>query len=170
MVVSIRVRSTNEHICSGTILDDTNILTAAHCVRNISEQDLIVAASMYYLSEKNAVIRPIQQIVIHPNYTAHGNQYTNDLAILHLSIPIDRYDSGGISQTCLPRNHTSRQNQSLVIAGWNMTKNYTFINPEIIQQAEVYSIGNHSNCSSINNQYQLQFCAGHFEYLKSMDI
>lgn len=129
MVVSVRAGTTHEHICSGTILDDSFILTAAHCLTNKSSHDLSIEAGMYYLSENDVSIRYIDRIYIHPNFTAGTNAYTNDVAILHLSIPLDLYGDNHILSTCLrpvdnpwgPVIQRPTNGTSLVITGWNIT-------------------------------------------------
>lgn len=69
MIVSISLRSTNQHLCSGTILENSFILTSAHCVQNRSTRDLIIKAGMYLLSETDIIIRQVNGIFLHPNYT-----------------------------------------------------------------------------------------------------
>ena len=169
MVVSIRAATTNEHICTGTIIDNSYILTAAHCLTNRSPADLIIEAGMYYLSESNAIVRQVDRFHIHPNYIARANQYINDIAILHLSLPLDAYEDENISRTCLPRTNQPLEETaqrppngtSLVITGWNITNRITSHGPRILQQAEVFAIDAElSNCSTRDNQSQ--FCVGRF--------
>lgn len=172
MTVSISVANTKQHICSGTILDNSFILTAAHCLTNRSVQDIMIIAGMYYLYESDVIIRQVQRIYIHPNYTAHSNQYTNDIAILYLLQPLDAYDDKNISRTCAPSfNHqgmTESQRPingtSLVITGWNITNIIKSSRSEVLQQTEVYAmVDKNSNCSLSDDQCQLQFYAGRYQ-------
>ena len=174
MVVSIRVATTNEHICSGTILGSFFILTAAHCLTNRSASDLIIEAGMYYLSEINVTVRQVDRFYIHPNYTVYAKQYINDIAILHLSLPLDAYKDKNIARTCLsstdqPLEETAQRppnGTSLVITGWNITNRTISHGPRIVQQAEVFAIDAElSNCSTRDNQSQ--FCVGRFENMTS---
>lgn len=172
MIVSIRDTNTKQHICSGTILENSYILTTAHCLSNRSAQNLVITAGMYYLSESDVITRQVYRIHIHPNYTTYSNQYTNDIAILQLLLPLDAYDDKNISRTCVfafnyqgrtdiqyPKNGTR-----LVITGWNITHTIKSFRSEILQQAEVYAMsGTNSNCSISSDQDQLQFCVGRFE-------
>ena len=174
MVVSIRVGTTNQHLCSGTILDNSYILTAAHCLTNRSANDLTIEAGMYYLSESDVSIRQVDRIYIHPNYTVYANQYINDIAILRLLLPLDTYDDQNSSRTCLPPiNPSSMENTErpvngtlLVITGWSITNIVKSPRPKILQQAEVYAIDDEKlNCSATDDQRQ--FCAGRYENNKS---
>jgi secreted trypsin-like serine protease len=171
MIVSIRVGTSNQHICSGTILEDSYILTAAHCLTNLSSQYITIEAGMYYRSESGARIREVDHIYIHPNYTVRSNLYINDIAILHLSLPLDVEDDKNISRTCLPSTTNQLMNMTkylsngtrLAISGWDITNRSRFPRSQMLQQAEVYIIdGENSNCSVSDDQHQLQFCAGRY--------
>ena len=171
MIVSIRIGIHNQHICSGTILDDFFILTAAHCLINRSVKDITIQAGIYYRSDQNATIRKVDNIYIHPNYTAGSNGFINDIAILHLSVPFSVEDYLNTVPTCFPLFNDQWINTityplngtQLVIAGWDITKISRFSRPEILQQAEIYTIDDENlNCSMSNDQGQVQFCAGRY--------
>jgi len=160
MIVSISLRSNNQHLCSGTILENSFILTAAHCVRYRSANDLIIKAGMYSLSESNddIIVRRVNGIFLHPNYTNH----VNDLAILRLSSPLDAYEDKNISRSCLPSedNPSILNGTQLVITGWNINNKplkspYSFI----LKQAEIYTV---DNCSALNGEDDSQFCVGQY--------
>ncbi|WP_210495653.1 trypsin-like serine protease [Patulibacter sp. SYSU D01012] len=81
--------------CSGTILDPTHILTAAHCV---VEQDRLADASAVVVAAGTANIRtkaglagatvvPVAKVRVHPRY--RSNAYPDDVAVLTLGVPID---------------------------------------------------------------------------------
>jgi secreted trypsin-like serine protease len=171
MIVSIRVGTSNQHICSGTILDNSYILTAAHCLRNRSSQNITIEAGMYYRSENGVSIRQVDHIYIHPNYTVGMNLYINDIAILHLSLPLDLENDKNISRTCLASIQNQLMNPTkypsngtrLAISGWDITNILQSPRSEILQQAEVYVIdGENANCFISNDQRQIQFCAGRY--------
>ncbi len=180
MVVSVRVGSSNQHICSGTILGDSYILTAAHCLANRSAQDITIEGGMYYLSESDVSIRQVDEIYIHPNYTTYSNEYKNDIAILHLSFPLslpsDPYDEKKVSRTCLPaindqwlkQIHRPSNGTRLILTGWYITNiSRSSHKPQILQQADIYAIdGENSNCSVSDDQRQLQFCASRHQNAK----
>jgi secreted trypsin-like serine protease len=171
MIVSIRIGGNNQHLCSGTILQDSYILTAAHCLTNRSLQEITIEAGMYYRSESDAKIRQVDRIYIHPNYTVQSNIYVNDIAILHLSLPLDTDYDQNTPRTCLPSNNNQPINTikylsdgtRLVIAGWDITNPSGVPRPQILQQAEVYVIdGNNLDQSVSGNQHRHQFYAGRY--------
>ena len=170
MVVSVRTDPTHEHICSGTIIEDSFILTAAHCLTNQSSHNLSIEAGMYYLSENKVSIRHVDRVYIHPNYTVWENQYMNDVAILHLSVPLDLYGDENISPTCLPSTNKPQEEvtrrpkngTSLVITGWNITDRVKSRGQKLLQQAEVFAIdGDELHFSTCHRQDQ--FCVGRYQ-------
>ncbi|CAM4814297.1 unnamed protein product [Rotaria magnacalcarata] len=164
MIVSLRYDCLNNgnvstHCCSGTILSASYILTAAHCVENINESSLLL----------------VDQIFIHPNWTAHVNGFRNDIAILHLTESLDFSTNLLIARTRLPSQSNSTNditkyppsNSSLVVIGWNFRTTLNSTARDILQQATLISIHhNHSSCAASINHIETQFCAGRYEDCK----
>ncbi|CAF4369257.1 unnamed protein product [Rotaria socialis] len=185
MIVSLRYDCLNNgnvstHCCSGTILSDSYILTAAHCVENINESSLLlgkitIATGIYSRSQQCQTIRKVDQIFIHPNWTAHVNGFRNDIAILHLTESLDFSTNLLIARTCLPSQSNSTNditkyppsNSSLVVIGWNFRTTLNSTARDILQQATLISIHhNHSSCAASINHIETQFCAGRYEGCK----
>ncbi|CAF3640962.1 unnamed protein product [Rotaria socialis] len=185
MIVSLRYDCLNNgnvstHCCSGTILSDSYILTAAHCVENMNESSLLlgkitIATGIYSRSQQCQTIRKVDQIFIHPNWTAHVNGFRNDIAILHLTESLDFSTNLLIARTCLPSQSNSTNditkyppsNSSLVVIGWNFRTTLNSTARDILQQATLISIHhNHSSCAASINHIETQFCAGRYEGCK----
>ncbi|XP_035712960.1 trypsin-like, partial [Folsomia candida] len=71
--------------CSGTIISERRVLTAAHCVwsRDISNLHIVVGSSS---AERSAQVLKVSAIHEHPSYD--HRTFDNDIAILELSSPI----------------------------------------------------------------------------------
>ena len=168
MFVSLRILNSSKHICSGTLLSNLYVLTAAHCIKSFSlleSLDLTIVAGITKLSDPDQYIRNIRRIYIHPNFTDQANRFVNDIAILELDsqLLIDLHPM--LSKTCVPHlnssilnNRYSSNGTRLIVIGWET------IEPDILQQVEVFPIDtDYPTCSNLINDTQKQFCAGVYQ-------
>ena len=97
-IVSLAYQSNQSHFCAGSILSDSWILTAAHCVADRDPSDIMVNAGSNRLDQ---IIqqRDIEIIISHPFYDAYT--YVNDIALIQLSLPLDMTDPV-LAKICLP--------------------------------------------------------------------
>jgi len=162
---TVSLRYYGSHFCGGSILSPLFIITAGHCIQDINNlaSITIVAGSITLepsSSNKFYQTRSIAQIYKHPNY----NSYTqsNDLALLRLSSPLN-ITNGYIKPICLPTGTIPQppDNIDMVAVGWGLTSMSTNIVSSILRQVTIKSIPNTStDCLSIINNNQQQFCAG----------
>ncbi|UJR13114.1 hypothetical protein I4U23_000138 [Adineta vaga] len=167
MIVSIRLN--NKHLCSGSILNESYILTSASCLVNISTFDLIIHAGIHNLSDNNGIIRQVDQIYIHSDYQGIINNYINDIAILHISQPFDLKKNSLIKQTCLkekslltlPSNIYPYNGNQLALIGWGFMNCDYHIQQNSLQQIEIYT-GDYyeKQCYILEEHRTMQFCAG----------
>ncbi|XP_015787833.1 clotting factor B [Tetranychus urticae] len=113
-----------DHFCGGTIISDSCILTAAHCVNHLLNQvnKLYVGVGSNELDKTTKI--PIRRVVVHPNYRDSKSYF--DIALLMTSTKINFTDS--IIPICLPGPKVSSftedstqddSNLTLVeVAGW----------------------------------------------------
>jgi len=89
-------------ICSGVVLNPTTVLTAAHCVKNISKSRVILTTNMYKKISDESHVYKIHQAIVHPKYTElkqfelesnttspHADSNYFDIALLTLDRPIN---------------------------------------------------------------------------------
>ena len=95
--VSISIRGSP---CGGSILTESWIITAAHCVDGEQASDVVVFAGSNLMFGGNQS-RIASHIIIHPNYTITNKIVENDIALIKLSSPFDMSDPQ-LKKICLP--------------------------------------------------------------------
>ncbi|XP_076048102.1 trypsin-1-like [Oratosquilla oratoria] len=83
------------HFCGGSIYDENNIITAAHCIqfKNLDDpRNVQVVAGEYNLAyfEGNEQVKRVIKIVLHEDYDS--DSMSNDIALLHLGTPLKLND------------------------------------------------------------------------------
>lgn len=85
-----------ESKCGGTILNESYILTATHCVNDsLRLKHLYVLAGNPFLGNINITeLKEIERVYLHPEYSNKYKDKKNDIAIIKLKTPItDNVDS-----------------------------------------------------------------------------
>ena len=72
--------------CGGSIIDNYWILTAAHCLEDVNENNLYVMAGSDNSYAQGGDSYSVEEIIVHPNY--NNNTMNNDIALLKLNNPI----------------------------------------------------------------------------------
>lgn len=123
MLVSIRHDNISEHVCGGTILTESFVLTAAHCFESIEDEidsaTITVLAGIHQQSEASGSIRQAARVIFHPNRTSSWTGYHHDIALLHLSKPLTFHGEAKVRPICLPEDiDTKQEANDLAIVGW----------------------------------------------------
>ena len=177
MLVSIRYDllkkgDSETHVCGGTILDHSWILTAANCFESIRDEiaqaNITIAAGIGRRSQASQIIREVDEVILHPRWRSKGRNHLHDIALLRLSEPLDFQNHSLITRTCLPPRRATLEetlqypsnNQSLVVVGWGRTDPHGN-DSNTSQQISVYPIdlGTTECANETDNPYS-QFCAG----------
>lgn len=179
MVVSLRYDffrdgTFSRHACGGTILSESYILTAASCLEaiegDIKSANVTIAAGIHRRSQPVAIIRDIDDIIIHPNWTGSWI-HDYDIALLHLSEPLDIDGNPYMTRTCLSSQLNNPEgilsyppvNTTLAVVGWGRTSPFGD-DSDILRQTFVLTIdNNNTKCSAKVVDPTRQFCAGYYD-------
>jgi secreted trypsin-like serine protease len=152
------------HTCGGTILDETHIVCAAHCVVGQSLSALEVVVGAQNIKDTNEASQQrlrVKRLVYHPQY--NGNTINNDGSIITLSSPITFNDRVQPLRLA-PQGHepTGR----VVNTGWgnaNPSGGTPAIVPDALQKVEL-NIVDRATCrtryAGINTVTDSMVCAG----------
>lgn len=94
--VSLQISSV--YLCGGSILSNSWIITAAHCVYTVQPSNVTIYAGSN-IRWNGTQIRIASQIFVHPYYDP--NTLTNDIALIKLALPF-QMNNTNLRVVCLP--------------------------------------------------------------------
>jgi secreted trypsin-like serine protease len=176
MIVSMRYNLLQDgnflqHACGGTILTESYILTAASCLEefqnNIESANVTIAAGIHRRSQPIQIVRQVDDMIIHPKWTSAWNS-DYDIALIHLSEPLDFQMNSLITRTCISSQLNNPEeliqyppsNTTLAVVGWGRTISFGD-DSDVLRQIIVSSIEpNNTKCTNQVINPARQFCAG----------
>uniref|UniRef100_A0A8C8DCI3 Acrosin n=1 Tax=Oncorhynchus tshawytscha TaxID=74940 RepID=A0A8C8DCI3_ONCTS len=142
--VSVQVRSW--HLCGGTIVNSLWVLTAAHCFTIVP---LRVVAGLNVLTEPGQYSQCRYVVEVRAHEKFHHPSYSNDIALLRLSSPLEYTDF--VQPVCTVEDEMEEFNLNLnqcFISGWGSTS-FKGKPMDILQEAEV-ELFEQNTCNQID--------------------
>jgi secreted trypsin-like serine protease len=153
------------HFCGGTLLDASNVLTAAHCVvgsRANSMQVLVGTQSLVSGGRRVNVTR----VTWHPDFLrgtgAAGGFLQNDVAVLRLQTPVTDVPTVRIAASVEEEDTWSSPGDRLLVMGWGALT-FDTDGPEVLYQADLPK-NDLADCNALTfyggNLTERNICAG----------
>ncbi|KAH8289576.1 hypothetical protein KR054_007437 [Drosophila jambulina] len=116
----ISLRRRGSHLCGGSIISSTYILTAAHCVKQGSNvtpaNQLTILAGTLHLSGGGGETRQVAAVHVHPQYKGDGY----DVAVLRLSHALSLNDKAKVIELA---TGDPPSDATVYISGWGAISN-----------------------------------------------
>lgn len=135
---ALRFISNGEVFCGATLVQDSWLVTASHCVEQFDKKDIFVSLGDHIYNQ-NADTQyeqhiTIQEIIMHENYDPLT--VDNDIALLRLSGPVQY--SPGVGPVCLPFQFAAKdfQGENATVTGWGTNVFHGSVN-EALHEVEL---------------------------------
>lgn len=182
--IGVRYRSASgvwqnrTHICGGTLVEPSHVLTAGHCLEQKIDDRFVPLTSNNPTLESFFVLRigvhdirltrseeiyRARRITIHEKFIA--NTFENDIALIRLDrpVPVTEYTT----PVCLPSSNVS-PGKSVTVAGWGTVAETSRVHSNVLRQANV-TVLPATNCrvyTEVHYDSARQLCAAALDWSK----
>lgn len=165
--VSLQYEEIGGHGCGGALIGSHWVLTAAHCVKDVSLSQFSVVAGVTNLaSEEKVVINPAR-VFIHPNYyvdlDSNSKKVSSDVALIRLASAAPSSLTPLSLATEEDMNNWASAGTEATLSGWGWTSNSGIEGASDTLQELNVPILSQAACKAIYSSVELDsssMCAG----------
>ncbi|XP_042869283.1 transmembrane protease serine 9-like [Penaeus japonicus] len=103
--------------CGGSLVNNLYVVTAADCVQNVAEFQIILGEHDY-TKVSRVYVRTADQVSIHPSYNSQTKE--NNIAVIRLSSPVNLNADIPVKPVCLPDASDDFSGRTAVATGWGL--------------------------------------------------
>ena len=155
-----------EHFCGGSVIDRQWILTAAHCIEDISQGDTSFTVRVNFTNLSDASSGETHQVETIYAHEGYANGESKDIALLKLKTPV----SDSIAAVALANENTmleaAKPGEEASVSGWGNTSTTGEEFPQELRNVEVPIVSNEvcNSAEAYGGQIQnTEMCAGFAE-------
>merc|ERR1712062_662282 len=143
-------------LCGGSLIDESHILTAAHCFRRIRTKNDVKKMRIYLgahnIKNHSGSVHQVKRIIKHKDYSYRT--HLNDIGIITLETPARI--SNSVRPICLVSSgmrHVSFANQKVTVTGWGALNEEETEHPSVLQRADLNVISNAQCARKYNSRF-----------------